>query len=288
MGRGAKSAQAQFALDAQFKARGRRWSVSPWRRCAKRSTAAIAAAIRSCLGSRKQPGTASRAGGRPARVDKASEMAGCEGCWFELLSSERRSRASLREDWPNSISRTSEADVCCSVAGGSEVHVARSTLCGPAEAITIGCVNYAIVVIASILRLSIESSKMNPRFTRNLLVGAASVACAGYAAASAGIGASDAPWWGLAAGLTVLGDTASVSAYVLVSLCGLLIDGVTEGTASAALAMGAAVVVATACAWSYRRRFAQVVAEVDGELDERAPGGVIASASAAARAPELG
>lgn len=69
---------------------------------------------------------------------------------------------------------------------------------------------------------------MNPRFTRNILVGAALTACAGYAAASAGIGASDSPWWGLAAGLAVFGETASVSAYVLMSLCALLIDVVTH------------------------------------------------------------
>lgn len=164
----------------------------------------------------------------------------------------------------------------------------RSTVCGPAGAITIGCANYAIAVIASILRLSIESTKMNPRFTLNMLVGAALVACAGSAAAGAGTGASDAPWWRLAAGLAVFGETASVSAYVIMSLCGLLIDGVTEGAASAAVAMGAAVVVAAACALSYRRRSVQVAAEVDGEFDGGAPGGAVASANAAAPAPELG
>lgn len=119
-----------------------------------------------------------------------------------------------------------------------------------------------------------------------MLVGAALVACAGSVAAGAGTGASDAPWWRLAAGLAVFGETASVSAYLLTTLFGLLVDIVSKGTAGTAVAMGAAAVAVAAWAWSRRDRFARVAAEVNSELDVGASGRALTSADAAARAPE--
>lgn len=111
---------------------------------------------------------------------------------------------------------------------------------------------------------------MNLRAMRGMMIVAALASCAGYAAAAEGGANADASWWSLAAGVAVFGEAATLSVFLLMTLCGLAVDGLGDlagvgGTVQVVLAaLGVMLILAAASFYWFRRSTGMGGAEDEG------------------------